>query len=53
MLFLVCALRSRLSGSGATCYGLYETRAAADQAKARLAEQFPDYWLLATSLKGM
>jgi len=45
-----CAL-ARMSGSGATCFGLYPDRAAAQTAAARLAEERPDWWIVATRLR--
>ncbi|WP_166417561.1 4-(cytidine 5'-diphospho)-2-C-methyl-D-erythritol kinase [Cochlodiniinecator piscidefendens] len=39
-----CAL-SRMSGSGATCFGLFETKEAAAQAEQHLREQHPDWWV--------
>ena len=37
-------LLSRMSGSGATCFALFETRAAAATAQAGLARTKPDWW---------
>jgi 4-diphosphocytidyl-2-C-methyl-D-erythritol kinase len=37
-------LLSRLSGSGATCFGLYESAAAADAARAVIAARHPGWW---------
>ncbi len=39
-----CAL-ARMSGSGATCFGLFETRTAATAAVARIAAAEPDWWV--------
>ena len=39
-------LLSRMSGSGATCFGLYETMEAAQKA----VNRFPDYWAVATHI---
>ncbi|TFL19892.1 4-(cytidine 5'-diphospho)-2-C-methyl-D-erythritol kinase [Jannaschia formosa] len=39
---------ARMSGSGATCFGLYPSRADADRAAARLAR--PGWWAAATTL---
>ena len=48
---LNCQL-ARMSGSGATCFGLYDTsRQAEKAAKALLAER-PDWWVVATQLGG-
>jgi 4-diphosphocytidyl-2-C-methyl-D-erythritol kinase len=37
-------LLARMSGSGATCFGLYGSQAAADSAAASLAKSHPDWW---------
>jgi 4-diphosphocytidyl-2-C-methyl-D-erythritol kinase len=42
-----CAL-ARMSGSGATCFGLYGSEAAAHQAAHDLREQLSGYWVAAT-----
>lgn len=42
-----CAL-ARMSGSGATCFGLYGSEAAAHQAAHDLREQLSGYWIAAT-----
>jgi 4-diphosphocytidyl-2-C-methyl-D-erythritol kinase len=34
-----------MSGSGGTCFALYETHAAAGRAAAQLAETHPDWWV--------
>ena len=36
---------ARMSGSGATCFGLFETRSAADAAAERLRTQSPSWWI--------
>jgi 4-diphosphocytidyl-2-C-methyl-D-erythritol kinase len=41
---------ARMSGSGATCFGLYGSAAAAHQAAHDLRERFPGYWVAATPL---
>jgi 4-diphosphocytidyl-2-C-methyl-D-erythritol kinase len=41
----------RMSGSGATCLALFDSAAARDAADAAIAEQRPDWWRLATSLR--
>ena len=41
---------ARMSGSGATCFGLYETRAEADRAAAEIARAEPSWWVRATTL---
>jgi 4-diphosphocytidyl-2-C-methyl-D-erythritol kinase len=38
-------LIARMSGSGATCFGLYETRQAADAAAEAVARANPDWWV--------
>ena len=42
---------ARLSGSGATCFGLYASAAERDSAARRIARERPDWWLLATRLR--
>ncbi len=44
------ALLTRMSGSGATCFALFETRAEADKAEAELNALHPDWWVRATML---
>lgn len=39
-----CAL-ARLSGSGATCFGLFETRESAKNAAQDLQKKYPDWWV--------
>lgn len=39
-----CAL-ARMSGSGATCFGLFETEEAAKQAKSSVQASNPDWWV--------
>jgi 4-diphosphocytidyl-2-C-methyl-D-erythritol kinase len=41
---------ARMSGSGATCFGLLETRADADRAAARIQAANPDWWVRATDI---
>ncbi|MBR9842598.1 MAG: 4-(cytidine 5'-diphospho)-2-C-methyl-D-erythritol kinase [Rhodobacteraceae bacterium] len=41
---------ARMSGSGATCFGLYPTQAAAEDAAARIRKAQPDWWVAATTL---
>ena len=38
---------ARMSGSGATCFGLFERAAEAEAAAAALAAAHPDWWLAA------
>jgi 4-diphosphocytidyl-2-C-methyl-D-erythritol kinase len=40
-----------MSGSGATCFGLYENEAARDAAAARIAAEKPGWWLSQTRLR--
>ncbi|MFN3946176.1 MAG: 4-(cytidine 5'-diphospho)-2-C-methyl-D-erythritol kinase [Allosphingosinicella sp.] len=42
---------ARMSGSGATCFGLYDDAAARDADDARIAAAFPQWWRLATRLR--
>lgn len=42
---------ARMSGSGATCFGLYENEAARDAAAARIAAAKPGWWLSQTRLR--
>lgn len=41
---------ARMSGSGATCFGLFETPQAADTAANRIRAAFPGWWVVATKL---
>lgn len=41
---------ARMSGSGATCFGLFETQAAAMAAAARIRAASPAWWVVATKL---
>ena len=43
---------ARMSGSGATCFGLYSSEAERNRAASAIAEAHPDWWLLATRLRG-
>ncbi|HVO04009.1 MAG TPA: 4-(cytidine 5'-diphospho)-2-C-methyl-D-erythritol kinase [Candidatus Cybelea sp.] len=43
-------LLSRLSGSGATCFGIYESAAAAEAARAAILAAHPDWWAVATKI---
>ncbi|MFO1241710.1 MAG: 4-(cytidine 5'-diphospho)-2-C-methyl-D-erythritol kinase [Rickettsiales bacterium] len=45
-------LLSRMSGSGATCFGLYEKEEAAREAERYLAASFPQFWLKTATLSG-
>jgi len=42
---------ARTSGSGATCFGLLEERAEADEAADTLADSHPDWWVTAATLR--
>lgn len=42
---------SRMSGSGATCFALYDTLQARDAAAERLAKAHPEWWQLAGKLR--
>lgn len=42
---------ARMSGSGATCFGLWSDRATRDAAAARIGERHADWWTLATRLR--
>jgi 4-diphosphocytidyl-2-C-methyl-D-erythritol kinase len=46
-----CAV-ARMSGSGATCFGLFATVAARDAAAAAIARDHPAWWLVASMLGG-
>ena len=37
---------TRMSGSGATCFGIYETAGAARAASSQLCAQHPDWWIV-------
>jgi len=45
-------LLARMSGSGATCYGLTRTRAEAESAAERLRADRPGWWVVATCVEG-
>ncbi|HIP22532.1 MAG TPA: 4-(cytidine 5'-diphospho)-2-C-methyl-D-erythritol kinase, partial [Rhodobacteraceae bacterium] len=44
-----CAL-ARMSGSGGTCFGLFETMAKADEAAARIKRAQPSWWVVAAKV---
>lgn len=44
-------LLSRMSGSGSTCFGLYDSPEIAGKAAAELKKSYPDWWIKATGLK--
>jgi 4-diphosphocytidyl-2-C-methyl-D-erythritol kinase len=43
---------ARMSGSGATCFGLFATAGARDAAAAAITRDHPGWWLLASTLGG-
>ncbi len=43
------ALFTRMSGSGATCFGFFESTEGADAAAARMARENPGWWVRATN----
>jgi 4-diphosphocytidyl-2-C-methyl-D-erythritol kinase len=43
---------SRMSGSGATCFGLFDSTHAAEAAARTLHVGYPDWWVRATVLGG-
>ena len=43
-------LLARMSGSGATCFGLFATPADAETAAGRLREKHPEWWVRATAV---
>jgi 4-diphosphocytidyl-2-C-methyl-D-erythritol kinase len=45
-------LLARMSGSGATCFGLFADAASAEAAAAQLAADQPAWWLRAARLVG-
>ncbi len=51
-LFPDCLL-ARMSGSGATCFGLFESRQAAENAAKRLRADRPEWWIRPTRLGRM
>ncbi len=44
-----CSL-ARMSGSGATCFGLFDNRQDANRAAQQIATTHPDWWIVATQL---
>ena len=46
------ALLARMSGSGATCFGLFAAPDEAERAAARIGAAHPDWWVRATQLAG-
>lgn len=45
-------LLARMSGSGATCFGLYATLAQAEAARAQIAARHPGWWAVAAKMAG-
>lgn len=45
-------LLSRLSGSGATCFGIFETAATAEAARQLIKTRYPDWWAVAAKIAG-
>lgn len=45
-----CAL-ARMSGSGATCFGMFGSQGAADQAATTIRATFPNWWCVSTRLR--
>ncbi|MCH9021098.1 MAG: hypothetical protein IIA73_12130, partial [Proteobacteria bacterium] len=43
-------LLARMSGSGATCFGLFATAGEASSAAARMAAARPGWWVVSTAL---
>ncbi len=43
---------TRMSGSGATCFALFESLEAAERASDQLASRYPDWWIRSTLLGG-
>ncbi len=43
---------ARMSGSGATCFGIYKTAQDAARAATEIADQHPDWWVKAALLNG-
>jgi len=42
-----------MSGSGATCFGLFASFAKAQQAADRLKQDHPNWWVVATNVLGV
>lgn len=45
-------LLARMSGSGATCFGLFAKAEAAEAARQAIAEQHPDWWCATGAIRG-
>ena len=46
-----CCHLARMSGSGATCFGLYESVEAAGEAAQKISKDHPGWWVVATVLR--
>ncbi|SMC65580.1 4-diphosphocytidyl-2-C-methyl-D-erythritol kinase [Primorskyibacter flagellatus] len=46
------SLLARMSGSGATCFGIYETPAQAHETASEIAARHPDWWVVHTQTEG-
>jgi len=44
-------LMARMSGSGATCWGMFGTQAAADEAARHIQSAHPSWWCVSTAIK--
>ena len=44
---------ARMSGSGATCFGLFETGSERDRVATRIAEERPRWWTLRTHIRNV
>ena len=40
----------RMSGSGATCFGIYDTKVLAEEAAHKIKQQYPDWWVVTAML---
>jgi 4-diphosphocytidyl-2-C-methyl-D-erythritol kinase len=47
-----CCILARMSGSGATCFGVFRDTAARDAAAAAITREQPGWWLAATTIGG-
>ena len=44
------AILSRMSGSGATCFALFDSDIAAEKARDEMLKRYPNFWCVKTSL---
>ncbi len=44
---------ARMSGSGSTCFGIYESRADAEEAAHQITAQHPDWWVVPCTTAGI